>query len=71
MNPRVKKLIALAIMLPAIMIYFFAAAALGEYVPDFWLLKVIYYIIAGLAWAFPIRILLLWANAENAPDRDK
>lgn len=70
MNPRIKKLIALIIMLPSIMLYFFAAAALGELVPDFWLVKVPYYIVAGIAWAFPIRYLLLWANKENAPERD-
>lgn len=70
MSPRLKKLIALAVMLPGLVIYFFAAAALGERVPDNQLLKVVYYIIAGLAWAWPVRYLIMWANAEPVPKRD-
>ena len=70
MSPRVKKLIALAVLLPGLFVYFFAAAALGERVPDMQLLKVLYYIAAGLAWAFPVRYLIMWANADPAPKRD-
>lgn len=64
MSPRLKKLIALFVLLPGLLLYFFAAAALGEKVPDNQLLKVVYYIIAGLAWAYPVRFLIIWANKD-------
>ncbi len=70
MSPRLKKLIALLILLPGLVVYFFAAAALGERVPNMQILKVPYYIVAGLAWALPVRYLIIWANRENSPDRD-
>lgn len=71
MSPRIKKLVALIVLLPCLVAYFFAAAALGERVPNTQLLKVPYYIVAGIAWAFPVRYLIMWANRENVPDRDR
>ena len=71
MSPRIKKLIALLVLLPCLALYFFAAAALGERVPNAQILKVPYYIFAGIAWAFPVRYLIMWANRENVSDRDR
>lgn len=68
MSPRVKKLIGFAAFLPLLIAYFFAAAALGERVPNHQLLKALYYLIAGVAWAFPMKYLIAWMNAE--PKRD-
>ncbi|MEM8773200.1 MAG: DUF2842 domain-containing protein [Pseudomonadota bacterium] len=64
MNPRLKKLIALAALLPWLVIYAFAAAALGERIPNLQVLKVLYYLAAGVAWAVPVRYLIIWANRE-------
>lgn len=65
MSPRIKKLIGIAVLLPALLVYFFAAAALGERLPDINLLKAVYFIIAGIAWAFPVVHLLRWAEKEK------
>lgn len=70
MPPRIKKLIGFALFLPALMLYFFAAAALGERVPDNQLLKAGYFLIAGVAWAFPAKYLILWMNAERTGEKD-
>lgn len=67
MAPRIKKLVGFAILLPALAAYVLAAAALGEHVPDNQLLKVGYYLIAGVLWALPAKYLVLWMNAEK-PD---
>lgn len=64
MPPRLKKLIALFVLLPWLLVYFFAAAALGERVPDLQILKVFYYVVAGLAWAYPVRFVIIWANKD-------
>ena len=64
MPPRLKKLVGFALFLPVLLVYFFAAAALGERVPDMQLLKVLYYMVAGIAWVFPTKYLMSWMNAE-------
>lgn len=64
MSPRLKKLIGFAIFLPGLVLYFFAAAALGERVPDIQILKAGYFLVAGVAWAFPAKFLMQWMNAE-------
>ncbi|MGF1545123.1 MAG: DUF2842 domain-containing protein [Parvularculaceae bacterium] len=66
MPPRVKKLIGLAVFLPYFAVYLFAAAALGERVPQVWPLQVVYYVAAGLAWAWPLKRAMVWMNAEPA-----
>ena len=75
MHPRLKKLIGFAFFLPVLMLYFFAAAALGERVPDNQLLKAAYFLIAGVAWAFPAKYLMAWMNsgadaARPVPNRE-
>lgn len=67
MQPRMKKLAGLAVLLPGLGAYLFAAAALGERVPEFWLAQLAYYLAAGIAWAPPAAALLRWMNA---PARD-
>ncbi|GAB4524534.1 MAG: hypothetical protein Kow00133_12810 [Amphiplicatus sp.] len=64
MSPRIKKLVGLFVLLPGLAGYFFAAAALGERVPSFWLFQAGYYLIAGIAWAFPAKFLIQWMNRE-------
>lgn len=63
MKPRYRKLAGMALLLPLIGIYFFAAAALGEYVPDVWFLKAAYYMTAGIIWSFPAKYLVVWMHA--------
>ncbi len=68
MSPRIKKLIGFLLFLPALMLYFFAAAALGELVPNIQLLKAAYFLVAGIAWAFPARYLMVWMERDpNEP----
>ena len=61
MAPRQRKLIAIAIMVPGLIIYCFAAILLADLVPSFWLAKLIYFVAAGIAWAFPLKRLMVWA----------
>lgn len=65
MSPRVKKAIGFAVFLPLLILYFFAAAALSELIPNNQLLKAPYFLVAGIAWAFPARYLMQWM--EKAP----
>ncbi len=63
MSPRIKKLIGIALTLPYLGAYLFAAAALGELVPRFWPIQLAYYAIAGVVWVFPLKHLMLWMNS--------
>ncbi|WP_428409543.1 DUF2842 domain-containing protein [Hyphococcus sp.] len=69
MSPRLKKLIGFLLFLPALILYFFAAAALGELVPNVQILKAAYFLLAGIAWAFPARYLMQWMERE--PSKSK
>lgn len=68
MTPRIKKLVGLFILLPGIAVYLTAAMILADRVPDIWLLKLVYFLVAGLVWAFPARYLMRWVN--TAPSRN-
>lgn len=66
MAPRQKKLLSLFILLPGVTAYLFLAAAIGERVPNVAILKVLYYLVAGIAWAFPAGLLLKWVNSDRS-----
>jgi len=70
MAPRIKKLIGFAVFLPALVIYFFAAATLSEAVPNHQLVKALYFLAAGVIWAFPARYLLQWMNNDPRAARN-
>lgn len=65
MKPRIKKLLGLVVLLPAVTAYFFAAAALSEALPANTFLKTVYFIVAGVIWAFPVKYLIFWMNSES------
>ncbi|MEO1135845.1 MAG: DUF2842 domain-containing protein [Pseudomonadota bacterium] len=71
MSPRVKKFIGFAVFLPALGLYFFAAAALSELIPNNQLLKAPYFLVAGIAWAFPARYLMQWMESHPKGDAPK
>jgi hypothetical protein len=64
MSPRLKKLIGLGLLVPGLALYLFAAASLGERLPDHALLRLIYSAVAGVAWVLPVRGLLRWVNRD-------
>ncbi len=72
MNPRLKKLIAIAVFLPALLIYFGLVVTIADFLPENLLVYLVYYIIAGTAWAFPLKPLMMWMNApakNHTPDQ--
>ncbi len=64
MTPRLKKLIGLFILAPALLLYFGAVVTLAERLPQFWLVKLVYFIITGLAWAAPTIPFIRWMEKE-------
>ena len=62
LSPRIKKLIFLAILFPALLFYCLAAMILADFIPEFWLFKLVYFVVIGTVWAFPLKHFMLWAN---------
>lgn len=74
MSPRVKKFIGLLILLPGLLVYFGGVVALADRLPEFWVIKLVYFIVTGLAWALPVIPLMKWMNADSGaktPDRSE
>ncbi|MEE2691902.1 MAG: DUF2842 domain-containing protein [Pseudomonadota bacterium] len=71
MPPRLKKLIGLFILLPGLLAYIFAAIVVADYVPDFWLIELAYFIVAGVLWALPMKYLVDWMNKDPSQNGSK
>ncbi len=41
--------------------YVAAAVTLVDWLPRHWAVQAVYFLIAGIAWVFPIRWLMLWS----------
>ncbi|NHK27594.1 DUF2842 domain-containing protein [Parvularcula flava] len=62
MNPRTKKLIGLILFLPALLIYAGIVVTIADYIPNHWAVYLVYYIIMGTIWAFPLKPVMAWMN---------
>jgi hypothetical protein len=62
MSARVRKAIGGAAMLVFLGAYIWAMSTLGEKVPDQWLAKLAFYMVAGTAWGVPLIPLIAWMN---------
>lgn len=66
MPPRLRKLVATAFLVPALIAYALGAMVLADRVPGHWLVQLLYFIVAGVSWAFPTMALLRWAEGGGA-----
>lgn len=64
MNPRIKKLIGTLILLAGLAVYIGAVARIAEAIPKHWLAELLYFMVAGVAWAAPAMPLIGWMNRE-------
>lgn len=64
MSPRIKKLAGLFVLLPGLVLYVGGAVTLADHVPKFWLAQMIYFIVAGIAWAIPTIPFIRWMEKE-------
>ncbi|MCB2112714.1 MAG: DUF2842 domain-containing protein [Parvularculaceae bacterium] len=59
-----KKLIGLAVLAPALIVYFGVVVTLADHLPDNAALKLVYFIVTGLAWAAPTIPFIRWMERE-------
>lgn len=67
MSPRRRKLLALFLLLPGLLAYVLGAIVIADFLPAHWLVDLAYFIVAGVAWAFPAMVLLNWAEGPRKP----
>lgn len=62
LQPRTKKLIGLMVFLPSLVIYMGLVVTVADYLPSHWAIYLVYYVVAGTIWAFPLKPLMGWMN---------
>ncbi|MEO1657671.1 MAG: DUF2842 domain-containing protein [Pseudomonadota bacterium] len=65
MEPRQKKLIAAIGLMPALMLYVGLVLFIADFIPDHWASDLVFYIVAGTAWAFPLKPVFIWMNTPK------
>jgi hypothetical protein len=68
MSPRIRKLLGVALLLPGLGAYLFAAAMIGARLPAAWYFQIPFYALAGVFWALPAFFLIRWM--ERPPSRN-
>lgn len=64
----VRKVIGSAVLLTWVIAYIGVAGVVGDRVAsEHWLIQLVFFPVAGLAWILPVRPLLRWMHAEDAP----
>jgi hypothetical protein len=62
MGPRTRKAIGSAAILLFLLFYVGLAGRIGALLPDQWLVRLLFYAVAGTAWGAPLIPLLTWMN---------
>lgn len=62
MHPRQKKLIIVLAAPVFLLVYVILALALWDHLPDHWLAQLVFCVIVGTIWAFPLKPVFIWAN---------
>ena len=62
MSQHLRKLVGSVAILAFLAAYCAVAIILAEFVPSFWLAKLVYFLVVGTAWGAPLIPLLSWMN---------
>ncbi|MBB4658570.1 DUF2842 domain-containing protein [Parvularcula dongshanensis] len=66
MQPRQKKLIGVLLFLPALILYVGLVLWIADHLPSHWAIYLVFYVVAGTAWAFPLKPVFRWMNSPAA-----
>lgn len=63
---RLRKLVGSLILVAGLTVYALLCMRLAvSVVPEWWLAELVFYILAGILWAFPARRLLTWMERPD------
>lgn len=68
LTPSTKKLIGLALFLPALLVYMGLVVTIADFLPQHWAVFLVYYLVAGTVWAFPLKPVMGWMNKPAEKD---
>jgi hypothetical protein len=66
-----RKPVAILLMLAFMALWVWGAGTIGSRLTGVssWL-QLVFYVVAGIGWVFPLRPLFLWMNANQPPEED-
>lgn len=67
MNPRIRKLVGMLVMLAFLFVYVVLAIAIAAHLPKHPAVSMLYYAVVGIAWGVPLFPLMTWMNREPKP----
>ena len=67
MQPSTKKLIGMMAFGPALLLYVGLVLWVSDRLPEHWAVYLVYYVIVGTVWAFPLKPVFAWMN-RPAPE---
>ncbi len=62
MSARVRKAIGSLAIVAFMLIYIAVASSVGGRMPESWLARLAFYLIAGVGWSLPLIPLVIWMN---------
>lgn len=62
MSARARKFVGMLALLAFMVLWIWAAVSLGRFVPSFWLVQLVYYVVIGTGWFVPMVPLVKWMN---------
>lgn len=64
MPPRQKKFVGMIILLGGFFAYIIAAINVADWLPANKFIEIAYFAVAGIAWIFPVKHLMIWMNRD-------
>jgi hypothetical protein len=65
MTARVRKFVGMIAIVAFMALYVIVVSTVGDYVPDHWLARLVYFGLAGTLWGVPLFPLIRWMNREG------
>ncbi len=65
MTARVRKFVGMIAIVAFMALYVIVVSTVGDYVPDHWLARLVYFGLAGTLWGVPLFPLVRWMNREG------
>ncbi len=65
MTARVRKFVGMLAIVAFMALYVIVVSTVGDYVPDHWLARLVYFGLAGTLWGVPLFPLIRWMNREE------
>jgi hypothetical protein len=70
MSPRLRKFIGMLAIFAFLGLYVVLVSTVGDWIPDHWAARLVYYGVAGTLWGVPLFPLIRWMNRDPSASSD-